>query len=127
MTYAFVPEQSDLEDAVATTIGLPIPELRRIIRAELRTAVAVAALLALANRAQSEITVITYRDYLRSEAWQEKRRQKFEQVGRRCERCSNTTGIQVHHTTYERLGNELLSDLEVLCDRCHATEHGKAA
>lgn len=126
-TYAFVPERDALEAAVANTIGLPIPELRRIIRAELHSPEAIAALLTLANRAQSEVTVITYRDYLRSEAWQEKRQQKFDQVGRRCERCSSTTGIQVHHATYERLGHESLSDIEVLCDNCHAAQHGKTA
>src|SRR5262245_9907301 len=29
-------------------------------------------------------------------------------------------GLEVHHNTYERLGNELPSDLIALCSGCHA-------
>lgn len=121
--YAYVPDHDELAAAVETTISLPLPELRRIIRHELTSAEAVAALVVLVNRAQSERTVITYRDYLTSDTWQEKRRSKFDQVGRRCERCGSTDRIQVHHQTYERLGHELLSDLEVLCGDCHKAHH----
>jgi 5-methylcytosine-specific restriction endonuclease McrA len=48
-------------------------------------------------------------------------------LGRRrwCERCGGQDALQVHHRTYERLGAELDEDFEVLCRRCHATEHGK--
>lgn len=40
--------------------------------------------------------------------------------GGRCERCPSTLGLELHHKTYERLGRELMSDLEILCSSCHA-------
>lgn len=33
------------------------------------------------------------------------------------------TEIQLHHLTYERIGDELLTDLRPLCARCHALVH----
>lgn len=39
-----------------------------------------------------------------------------------CERCGlyfPRSGLQLHHKTYERLGNELETDLELLCRECH--------
>ena len=39
--------------------------------------------------------------------------------GARCERCGHPHSLELHHKTYERLGRELTSDLEVLCRRCH--------
>lgn len=35
-------------------------------------------------------------------------------------------GLEVHHLTYFRLGREKLADLLVLCEKCHATRHGKS-
>jgi 5-methylcytosine-specific restriction endonuclease McrA len=32
--------------------------------------------------------------------------------------------LEVHHRIYERLGNEVLSYLVVLCRRCHQHYHG---
>jgi hypothetical protein len=33
--------------------------------------------------------------------------------------------LEVHHRTYERLGRERPEDLLVLCEKCHAVEHGR--
>lgn len=33
--------------------------------------------------------------------------------------CGTSKGIQVHHLTYERLGNELMDDLRILCYTHH--------
>jgi hypothetical protein len=67
---------------------------------------------------------MSYEDYLQTEFWRITRKQI---LGKRpfCERCGTRERLQVHHLTYERLGVELDEDLEVLCRRCHATEHGK--
>jgi hypothetical protein len=35
------------------------------------------------------------------------------------ERCGHQYSLELHHKTYERLGRELISDLEVLCKGCH--------
>jgi 5-methylcytosine-specific restriction endonuclease McrA len=65
-----------------------------------------------------------YREYILSKAWSAKRRAKFAQVGRKCERCGSVRGkIHVHHKTYDRLGVERLEDLEVICEMCHLDHH----
>lgn len=47
----------------------------------------------------------------------------FKTRGKKCERCGSTKRIEVHHKTYVRLCNEKSTDLEVLCNLCHAKEH----
>jgi hypothetical protein len=39
-----------------------------------------------------------------------------------CEKCGNP-GNQVHHTTYENIGNESTNDLILLCGKCHLEAH----
>lgn len=45
-------------------------------------------------------------------------------AGNKCSRCDNTEQLHAHHITYDRLGNELQSDLICLCHTCHLVEHG---
>lgn len=73
-----------------------------------------------------------YEGYMQSKRWKEKRRQKFAQVGYKCQRCGYDADkspveipVDVHHLTYEHLGDEPLSDLIVLCRHCHQKEHGR--
>lgn len=77
-----------------------------------------------------------YQQYLRSDKWQLIKAQKL----LTCElsdcpkgvKCQGTgcglffpiDVIEVHHKTYERLGNERLDDLVVLCPACHGDQHG---
>ena len=65
-----------------------------------------------------------YHEYLQSSQWQEIRDKLFEARGKQCNRCKSLQNIQVHHKTYDRLGQEKLTDLEVLCSACHQKEHG---
>lgn len=60
-----------------------------------------------------------YADYLLSVHWVEMRRRML--AGRRCGCGARAT--QLHHLTYERLGDELPTDLEPLCERCHRGRH----
>lgn len=53
-----------------------------------------------------------------------------ERLGRNCcERCPKDTNkklpneLHVHHLTYERLGNELIEDVEIVCRECHDKIH----
>ena len=67
-----------------------------------------------------------YRAYLRSPAWRMKRDGKLFDAEYRCERCGYDgldMPLDVHHLTYERVGNERDSDLIVLCRSCHEMEH----
>lgn len=69
-----------------------------------------------------------YYSYIRSEAWQEKRRlfyRKSKRVGK-CAACLATDKpLDLHHKTYKRLGIERLGDLELLCRDCHTAVHDK--
>ncbi len=61
-----------------------------------------------------------YRDYLKSNLWKDKRRQVLTRANGKCERCKSIIlDPDVHHLTYERVGNERLDDLVVLCFPCH--------
>lgn len=65
-----------------------------------------------------------YRDeYLRSEHWQLTRAAALARAENRCQVCNASSRLDVHHRTYERLGNEHPGDLTVLCRRCHDLFH----
>lgn len=125
-TYGYVPTQDELYEAFKRTLHMRTPALQRIIRHDLTTADAVAALIVLADRVDKP-ELVNYHDYLRSDRWRAIRARKLAESVRRCEKCNSTQQLQVHHKTYVRLGRERMSDLQVLCDTCHARHHGKAA
>jgi hypothetical protein len=61
-----------------------------------------------------------YLEYIKSPEWRRKRRTLIRQRGRVCERCGQRSkAIEVHHLTYERLGNERDEDLQLVCPECH--------
>lgn len=64
-----------------------------------------------------------YLAYLNSPAWKTRRNRALHLAKWRCRRCPSKRDLQVHHTTYERLGAEWDSDLEVLCANCHEGHH----
>ena len=69
--------------------------------------------------------VVEYEAYLKSPAWQEKRMVALERAGRRCQICgAKGVPLEVHHNSYERLGDELPEHLLVACDPCHERIHG---
>jgi hypothetical protein len=65
-----------------------------------------------------------YKEYLQTPYWKRRREDKLRAVGRRCQLCNRgSVTLDVHHRTYERLGNELDEDLTVLCRDCHSIYH----
>lgn len=78
-----------------------------------------------------------YRNYLNSPAWRIRKAARVLAAGRRCEfvtthhapggavevRCPRTRYLCVHHNTYERLGAERATDLDVFCWAHHMIEH----
>lgn len=80
---------------------------------------------------------MTYKKYLQSTKWKEKRKKVFERAKSNanssnkygiCERCSyepKRNCLQVHHKTYIHLFDEPLEDLELLCPNCHKLETNK--
>lgn len=66
---------------------------------------------------------VDYRAYLDSDHWKQKRSIALHQAGNRCQVCNEGGQLDVHHRTYERLGDELPQDLIVLCRNCHQLFH----
>ncbi len=67
-----------------------------------------------------------YRDYLQTPEWQETRKAALRRARYCCQACSSTFRLNVHHRTYARRGQELNSDLIVLCAGCHQLFHDNA-
>ncbi len=64
-----------------------------------------------------------YAIYLRTPHWRALRRKVLLRWRGLCENCATAPAAEVHHKTYERMGNELLTDLTPLCSECHKQEH----
>jgi 5-methylcytosine-specific restriction endonuclease McrA len=60
-----------------------------------------------------------YDEYLASDRWRQRRHLVFERSKGMCEGCRIIPATQVHHLTYERVGDEMLFDLVAICDECH--------
>lgn len=69
-----------------------------------------------------------YAGYLSSESWRRARKRALSRAGGFCQRCRcSSRHLQVHHLTYDRLGQEYESDLLVVCGTCHEDLHGVGA
>lgn len=60
-----------------------------------------------------------YYEYIQSPEWQQVRKRALGYWGYKCAICCSTEALQVHHRTYEHLGQEHPTDVIVLCDECH--------
>lgn len=63
--------------------------------------------------------------YLHSDQWKQVKRKVLKRDGHHCQSCGSSLHLEVHHVTYDRLGNEDLSDLVTLCNSCHSKLHAK--
>jgi hypothetical protein len=66
---------------------------------------------------------MNYYEYLKTPEWKQKRLKVLEYWSGRCILCNSDQRVTVHHRTYERLGNELITDLVPLCEVCHTKLH----
>ena len=72
-----------------------------------------------------ELRTMPYPEYLQTPEWRMRRQRKLEQADHRCSFCNRYhPSLNVHHRTYQNLGEELDSDLTVLCPPCHKKHHG---
>jgi hypothetical protein len=71
------------------------------------------------NIMTTQLWMTIYQNYMNSQEWRAKREKVLIFWGNRCALCNSQDRIQVHHRTYERLGQELLTDLIPLCYKCH--------
>ena len=66
--------------------------------------------------------------YLASPHWKFLKKIAMSTLGRVCVDCGSTKRLQLHHLNYENLWKEnIVRDLVVVCDACHAKRHGIAA
>tara|TARA_R110000824_G_scaffold387601_1_gene582948 strand:+ start:110 stop:643 length:534 start_codon:yes stop_codon:yes gene_type:complete len=64
-----------------------------------------------------------YHSYLNTKEWHDKRNKMLKYANYKCSRCENTEKLQIHHLNYNTIGEESLSDLEVVCVSCHKIIH----
>ena len=68
---------------------------------------------------------IDYRKYINSATWDRRRKRAIEDANNRCQLCGTADRVQVHHLSYDNLGNERQEDLLVVCRECHRLVHVK--
>lgn len=66
-----------------------------------------------------------YEDYIASPEWCIRRERALMIAGNHCQLCGAKNNLEIHHNTYEHLGNELDHELFVLCEPCHAKHHDR--
>jgi HNH endonuclease len=64
-----------------------------------------------------------YEAYIVSDAWQARRRRVLKRDKHQCQGCGATSGLHVHHRTYEHFTAEPQSDLVTVCQTCHQMIH----
>lgn len=66
-----------------------------------------------------------YQEYLKSGEWKYLRDKKLKQSNYTCDGCGEKyRALEVHHLMYDRIGDELLTDLAAFCPICHKKAHG---
>jgi len=67
-----------------------------------------------------------YNRYIkRSDRWQKKREAVLERDSYTCQACLHRKATEVHHLTYENIGDEPLFDLVAICGPCHQKLHNR--
>jgi len=61
--------------------------------------------------------------YAGSKQWRCRRDEVIQRQRFRCWRCQREERLQVHHLTYDHLGDERPSELVALCITCHGVVH----
>lgn len=75
------------------------------------------------KRAEKVRSSKEYEEYIKSNEWQETRQRIFKRDNYRCVKCGASKNLQVHHITYENMGEEKDADLVTLCEKCHNGTH----
>lgn len=64
-----------------------------------------------------------YDKYLQSTEWRVRRDLVMARAEGVCEGCRSRPAVQVHHLTYDHVGNEFLWELAAVCKPCHDRVH----
>lgn len=65
----------------------------------------------------------SYDDYLRSDHWKMFKSAFKGESPYKCVSCESEESLDVHHLTYENIGNESFDDVAYLCRTCHKVVH----
>lgn len=68
-----------------------------------------------------------YHAHLASPEWQDRRRLVLKRAKHMCEGCGVAMASEIHHTTYDHMGNEFLFELVALCFACHRRLHERSS
>jgi hypothetical protein len=66
-----------------------------------------------------------YRRHLFSSEWHDIKRKVMERAQNICEGCGDYKATEIHHLSYEHMGNEFLWEVVAVCADCHARYHGR--
>jgi phage terminase large subunit GpA-like protein len=73
-----------------------------------------------------ELGYPSYSAYLKSDHWKDFRKRYWRSSRSKvCWCCGSSDHLQIHHTTYRRLGKERLTDVIALCESCHREVHDR--
>ena len=92
-------------------------------RIEVRTSSETVLVSDVIQKTENETEKIDHQEYINSPKWKAKRQMVLERDNFRCRKCGTGKNLDVHHITYEHLGNEPLDDLVTLCRCCHEEVH----
>lgn len=62
-------------------------------------------------------------EYMQSEKWRTLKFSRLMIAQYKCESCGSFHNLNLHHITYERLTQEILEDVAILCEVCHTKLH----
>lgn len=85
----------------------------------------------LAQKARDEISEgkrqfrAWYSEYLKTPEWRQRRELVMRRAHGICEGCGLARASEVHHTTYDHVGEEFLWELVAICSPCHTRYHEK--
>ena len=72
---------------------------------------------------QQRLEALGFQQYSNSALWFDKKAEyAASDLPKECQHCGDSKYL-LHHLTYERLGQESLSDFMALCNRCHHRLH----
>ena len=64
-----------------------------------------------------------YQQYLLSATWKSKRERVLQRDDHRCRACGDAQALEVHHKSYQNIGDEPLFELVAVCRECHQRLH----
>ena len=68
-----------------------------------------------------------YQLYLLSDTWRFKGKRVLQRDDYRCQACCNAKALEVHHKTYQNIGDEPLFELISVCKECHIQLHQRSS